>query len=46
LFINGDWRPIAHIAEELDGQDVVVIEAEGSSYGCHAVAPADEVMAQ
>ncbi len=37
LYINGDWRPISRIAEELDGLEVVVIESEGSSYGCHAV---------
>jgi len=39
LFINGDWRPISQIAEALDGQEVEVVEAEGSPYGCHAVQP-------
>lgn len=39
LYIAGDWRPISQIAEELDGQEVVVVASEGSSYGCHAVRP-------
>lgn len=44
LFINGDWRPISEIAEELDGQEVEVVESEGSSYGCHAVQPLEMVV--
>jgi len=37
--LPGDWRCIRMIAEALGGQRVQIVEAEGSSYGCHGVVP-------
>jgi hypothetical protein len=38
-YLHGDWRMLADILEAFEGQPVEVAQAEGSSYGAHAIRP-------
>ena len=38
-YLYGDWRMVADLVEAFAGERVEVVEAEGSSYGAHAIRP-------
>ncbi len=39
IFLEGDWRSISHIVDDLANREVEIIQGEGSIYGLHNVRP-------
>ena len=41
VYLHGDWRVVAEIADSFEGEHVEVVEGEGSAYGAHGIQPLD-----
>ena len=40
--ILGDWRMVANLLEAFAGEQVKVVEDEGSAYGAHDIRPVED----